>query len=461
LFYHERCRQIHAALADWVALPVVGGIVPIRHSGILALGLYRILSALMSVLNFHFNLFVAVGVLLLLVLLAGYTWAVYFGFPFFRQRARHQRIFISAGLALMPVCLTGFAGALVVNAIFFSKSDQRVESVTLPSGEVLENHTYCDEGGWPGGARINELFLKNPATGTSERVDANGDLDYPYSPSLLERFPHPQEIVREGEKVLLIGPYVCKRWIWKTGPEWYIVRFDMAAGDAKEYLRSFVKTNSTFFTSPYSGPEEFLHYQIENLDLGNNVLTIKRIPWNAQTDPPEFRDFPDYLVYSAVGYNGKSGYQFPWKFDEARTRAKNGPRWEKPVPFRMALDYSVITFPAQAGFMPHGEKRDVALAHAGAREIAATSLELSDREVRGAECKYVILTNAITDKIEAMYGYACAETNRFYIVWEPRDPAAWYSAATLNLDDWAPVGEDGFGRNIHRDEYIRLREIEP
>jgi hypothetical protein len=67
--------------------------------------------------------------------------------------------------------------------------------------------------------------------------------------------------------------------------------------------------------------------------LENNVLTVKRVPWNAQTDPPKFRDFPNYLVFSAVNYNGKSRCEFPWEFDEARTRAKNGPRWEKPVPF--------------------------------------------------------------------------------------------------------------------------------
>jgi hypothetical protein len=407
--------------------------------------------------------FVSDGVvrLLILVLLAGYTWAVYFGLPFFSKSARWQRVLISSVPALGLLFLTYLAAAAVMNIVFSGKSDQRVESVTLPSGEILENHTYCDDGGWPSGARINQLFLKNPAIGASERIDANGDLDYGDGSSLLERFPRPQEIVRGDEKVLIVGPYVCKRWIWKTGPKWGIASFGGASGDAAKYLQSFVKTNSAFFSSPYSGPADYLHYQIENLDLENNVLTLKRIPWNAQTEPPEFRDFPDYLVYSAVRYNGKSRYEFPWEFDEARTRAKNGPRWEKPMPFRMALDYSVITFPAKAGFRPHGEKRDVVLAHDGAREIAATSLELSDQEVRGAECKYAILTNAITDKIEAMYGYACAETNRFYIVWEPRDPAAWHSAATLNLDEWALVGEDWFGRNILRDEYIRLRKIEP
>ena len=340
------------------------------------------------------------------------------------------------------------------------KTDKRIESVKLPSGEILENHTYCDDGGFPSGVRINQLFLKNPATGASERI---GDLDDAYGSSLLQRYPHPQEFAHGDEKVLIIGPLICKKFIWKTGPKWALDSFGQASGDAKKYLRSFVKTNSTFF-SPYSGPEGFLHYQVENLDLEDNVLTVKRVSWNAQTEPPELRDFPDYLVYSAVAYNGKSGYEFPWEFDEARTRAKNGPRWEKPMPFRMALDYSVITFPAKAGFRPHLEKRDVALGHDGANEIAATSLELSDQEVRSAECKYTVFTNTIPDKIEAIYGYACAETNRFYIVWEPRNPASWQtsvSSAALNLDEWTLISEDWFGRNILREEYVRLRKIEP
>jgi len=432
---------------------------PIRL--LVALGL----TGIVLVLAMHSGFMIA-GVLrnlLLLVMLAGYTWAVYFRFPFFRQRARHLRISISAGLAVALMFLTGLVAALVINAALSGKSDQRVESVTLPSGEVLENHTWC-ESGWPSGVRLNELFLKNPATGASERVDAHGNLDYSYGPSLLQLFPHPQEIVRGDEKVLLIGPNVCKRRIWKTGPEWYIASFGGASGDAAKYLRSFVKTNSAFSSSPYSGPAEYLHYQIENLDLEYNVLTVKRIPWNAQTEPPEFRDFPDYLVYSAYGYNGHSDYISTWEFDEARTRAKNGPRWEKPMPFRMALDYSVITFPAKAGFRTHGEKRDVALTHDGAKEITATSLELSDQEVRRSECKYIVFTNAIADKIEAIYGYAGSQTNCFYIVWEPRNPASWQtsvSSAMLNLDEWTLISEDWFGRNILRKEYVRLRRIEP
>ena len=356
-----------------------------------------------------------------------------------------------------PKLLLGFALVLSGGLFGCSNYDERVESVTLPSGEILENHTYYDASGMDG-ERYNKLFLKNPVTGKSELV---GDLNYEQRESLFTRFPHPLEFVHGNEKVLVIGSIVCKRWDWKKGPYWYIVSFDTVENGVggREYLESYLKADAMSHDSHGSviggGPALSVHYICDNLDLESNVLTVKKVSWDQRLE------FPDYLVYSACGYNGGSGYGFQWKFDEARTRAKNGPRWEKPMPFKMALDYSIITFPTKAGFMPHEEKRDVALAHAGARELAATSLVLSDQELRGAECKYDILTNSITDKIEAMYGYACAETNRFYIVWEPRNPAAWQSAAMLNLDEWSLVGEGGFEGNIFRAEYIRLRKIKP
>jgi hypothetical protein len=181
--------------------------------------------------------------LIILVLWLGYTWAVYFDLPIFLKRSRWQRILISSVPALVLMLLTGWMALRAVNAIFFGKSvsDQRMESVTLPSGEVLENHTYCDDGGWPSGSRINQLFLKNPATGTSERIDAHGDLDYSYGPSLLELYPHPQEIVRGDEKVLIIGSFVCKRCVWKTGPEWDIASFGGAW--KREGISSVIRQN--------------------------------------------------------------------------------------------------------------------------------------------------------------------------------------------------------------------------
>jgi hypothetical protein len=353
--------------------------------------------------------------------------------------------------------------ALVLSGIrsSYAKIDEQVESLRLPSGEILENHTYYDGSGRDG-QRFNKVFLKNPTTGASELV---GDLNYEANPdhsSLLERFPHPQEIVRGDKKVLIIGSYVCDRWqIPDGGPYWNITSFDMAVGDAAEYLQSFYKpANPALATLPGEGPAWHLHYQFDDLDLEKNILTVKRVPWNAQVDFPEYRDgFPDYLVYGANDYKGIPAYEFSRKFDVIRTRAKNGPHWERPMPFKMALDYSVITFPIKNGVMLEKSRQSV-LAHVGAVEGSAT-LELSDQEPRSVECRYALSgTNQMVEKIEAMYGFACGQTNRFYIVWQPQDPAV-RSVPGLNLGEWVNVGGTAFGGDLGQIEFIRLRRIEP
>jgi len=334
------------------------------------------------------------------------------------------------------------------------KTDQRVESVSLPSGEMLENHTYY-ESGFRGGERYNKLFLKNPANGNSELV---GNLDYEQNISLFSRFPHPQEFVRGNEKVLVIGSIVCKRWDWKKGPYWYIASFDSDEGfmGASKYLQSFLKPNELRGSSVNEGPDGSVHFICDNLDLENNVLTVKK------ADGDYGNEYPDYLVYSAVGYNGGSGYEFTWKFDEARTRAKNGQRWINPMPFRITLDFSVITFPIKPGFFPYNDNRDRELARAGATEIGKAAMELSDVELRRAECTYAYRNNTnFVDKIDAIYGHACLETNRFYIVWEPRNPETLRPVAELDLNEWKEVDESVFEGNIFREEYIRLRKIEP
>jgi len=225
---------------------------------------------------------------------------------------------------------------------------------------------------------------------------------------------------------------------------------------AAEYLETFIKPNDRRGSFVGDGPEESVQYVCDNLDLENNVLTVKKVRWD------ERFEFPDFLVYSAVGYNGGSGYEFTWNFDEARTRAKNGPRWENPMPFKMALDLSVITFPTKPGFIPHEVNRGVALARAGAKEIGTATMELSDKELRRAECKYAVRNGTnFVDKIEAIYGYACPQTNRFYIVWEPRNPSVLRSVSDLNLNEWLEVDESVFEGHIVREEYIRLRKIEP
>jgi hypothetical protein len=380
--------------------------------------------------------------------------------------ARIWRIIAFAGLALILLLATFLIAPIAISVIwnFTSTSDRRIEKESLPSGEILENHTYY-ETGFRDGSRHNQLYLTNPKTGGSELV---GDLEYEAAPnappSLFAEFRGPREIVSGDEKVLIIGPYVCKRWNLKGGPLWYVASFKRAWGGAVEYLLSFDKSAHamTVDREPGEGPDWHLRYQIESLDLANNILTLKRVPWDAGVDTAEYRDgYPDYLVYSSIGYHGQSGFKFPWTFDLTRTRIKNGVHWEKPMPFKMALDFSVIAFPVKPGEAPRPLlTRDAMMAVSGATEIGSATLELSDQELRSVECRYPVCGDReAVEKIEAMYGNACLQPNRFQIVWEPRNPAAW-PISGMDLNEWVEVGE-GACKGKRTAEYIRLRRIDP
>ena len=276
---------------------------------------------------------------------AVFAWAIYFRFPFFLSRTNRQRFWISAVIAVPIVFVTYYCMvALLSAALDFggSTSDKRIESVTLPSGEVLVNHTFREGPSLGGsGERMNKLFLNNQTKGTSELV---GDLNYegePNTPSLLAESPHPQEFIYGDEKVLVVGSYLCQRLKFKNVPYWNIMSIEPHTTEAQAYLKSFLPTNDIMSKSPYDlGLDASVPFVFDSLDLTNNILTLKKqIPkgyenWLQQTKQP-FHDpvwdqFPPYLVYSAIGFNGGSIYQFPLKFDIARTKAKNGPLWNKP-----------------------------------------------------------------------------------------------------------------------------------
>jgi hypothetical protein len=299
----------------------------------LGLILFFILGQVFMDLGFNNNNRVFWG-LVVIGLIAGYTWAIYFRFPFFQSRTSHQRLFISAIIAAPTVFLTYYCVIAVILSLidFSSKSDKRTESVTLPSGEVLENHTYY-ESGFQDGERYNKLFLKNPATGTSERIDAYGDLNYegePNTPSLLAESPHPQEFIYGDEKVLVIGSYLCQRIKFGNVPYWNITSIN-ADTDARTYLKSFLPTNDI---PSHQSPDEIglegsVRFVFDSLDLTNNILTIKK---QMPEEGENWDEFPPYLVYSAIGFNGGSIYPFPLKFDIARTKAKNGQLWNNAMP---------------------------------------------------------------------------------------------------------------------------------
>jgi hypothetical protein len=269
---------------------------------------------------------------------AVFAWAIYFRLPFFLSHTNRQRFLISAVIAVPTVFLAYYCAAALLTAalIFASTSDKRTESVTLPSGEVLENHTYY-ESGFGEGDRYNKLFLKNPAKRTSELV---GDLNYEAgsdTPSLFAQSPHPQEFIYGDEKVLVIGSYLCQRIKFGNVPYWNITSIGLDT-EAQAYLKSFLSTNDILSKSPYDiglqgGRVPFV---FASLDLTNNTLTLKKQMPEGYGNWQQFRhhpdsifwdEFPPYLVYS---FHGGSIDQFPLKFDIARTKAKNGPLWNKP-----------------------------------------------------------------------------------------------------------------------------------
>jgi len=269
---------------------------------------------------------------------AVFAGAIYFRLPFFLSRTNRQRFLISAVIAVPTVFLAYCCViTLFIAAVdFASTSDRRTESVTLPSGEVLENHTYY-QSGWDGGDRFNKLFLKNPAQRTSELV---GDLHYDdaeeSTPSLFAQFPHPQEFTYRNKKVLVIGPYLCDRINSPKAPYWDLTTINWDNGklglldvDARAYLKSFVPTNAIPTNqSPDEIPlERRVRFDFDSLDLTNNILTVKK---QKPKEGENSDEFPPYLVFSALGWNADSIYTFPSKFDIARTKAKNGPFWDKP-----------------------------------------------------------------------------------------------------------------------------------
>jgi hypothetical protein len=265
--------------------------------------------------------------------------SLFFRLPFFHSRTQRRRLFISAVIAVPTMFLAYYCVIALLNTAWIfaitSKSDRRTESVTLSSGEVLENHTYY-ESGWGGGDRYNKLFLKNPAKRTSELV---GDLNYgaeSNTPSLFAQSPHPQEFTYRNKKILVIGPYLCKRINFPKAPYWDITTINWENGklglldnNARAYLKSFLPTNDIPSNqSPYEiGLEGRVRFVFDNLNLTNNILTVKK---QKTKEGENWDEFPPYLVFSALGRNDNSIYTFPSKFDIARTKAKNGPLWNKP-----------------------------------------------------------------------------------------------------------------------------------
>jgi len=379
--------------------------------------------------------------LLTMALLGGYTWAVYDGLPFFLSRTKRQRVLVSAVMAL-PCLAICFLELYVVALIFPSpqKTDKRTESVTFPSGDVLENETYYSSD-WMGGERYNRLCLKS-ANGARELVS---EINYEEGPSLFQQSPRPLEFIHGNEKVLAIGQYAFWSWNSKNGSrQWCSIPSSGGGLAAWNYLRSFTKTNDP----PYSYEGWNAEFDFDDPGFEHHFLTLRK------TRQDERFQFPDYLIFSASGTN------FPWEFDLERTKAKNGPRWNRPMPGRLALDCSIITIPnVNVEDVEDSEERATLLARPGAKEVFTETRELSDTNWADFQCSFT-WPNGIKDSQEqdVIYGFDDLRPGYHYIFWRiPHSSIPWINPSLLRLDEWMNLDAGGFEGGPCELEFVRLR----
>ena len=379
-------------------------------------------------------------------LLAGYTWAVYHKLPFFLSRTKRRRLFVSAVIALSLVamcCLTCCGVMATIGALvdYSSKTDKRTELATFPSGEVLENQTYYVSG-WDGGDRYNRLCLIGTNGG---REPVKEIVIYEAKQSLLQQYPKPLEFIHGSEKVLVLGQYILMRSIFRNGAvQWDFMPSSSGSITASAYIQSFNKINCT----PFFEEGRSVRFDFDDLDLEHNVLTLRKTQ-----QEPGFQ-FPEYLVFSAIEY------QFPWEFDLARTRDKNGPRWTRPVPGKLVLDYSIIALPNLDLKNVHiPEERATVLAKPGATEIFSKTLELSDTNWADFKWSYTLPTGTKTgQEPEAIYGFASPQPVYFNILWRiPHSTVPWGNKSLLRVDDWMNLTAGQFEGNISTLEFVRLR----
>jgi hypothetical protein len=381
-------------------------------------------------------------------LLVGFTGAVYLGLPVLLSRPKRQRLLGSAALALplvaicVIVCSYGVRAVAAITLGFMfhdEKTDQRMESVALPSGDVLENETYFVSS-FRSSERYNRLYLKS-RNGARELIK---DFNYEAKESLLQQHPRPLELIRGNEKVLVLGRYILRRWIFRGSVEWDFMPSSVGSFAAEAYLKSFNKTNST----PFDEEGRSVRFDFDDLDFEHNVLTLRKTHQD-----PRFQ-FPEYLVFSAIEY------KFPWEFDLARTREKNGPRWATPMPGKLMLDYSIIAFPNVDLRNVHiPEERTAILAKTGAREIFSKTLELSATNWADFKWSYTLPNGTQTgEEPEAIYGFENWRPGCFNILWRiPHSTVPWGNPSLLCLDDWLNITAAGFEGNISALEFVRLR----
>ena len=104
----------------------------------------------------------AAQVIIVMVMVAGYAWAIYYDLPFFTARSNRRRWLISTGLAVLPVALT--AGCLLL-ALMQMFQDYRLAK--FPSPTFSQNEVWFMDGGF---LDRDLMFFAKPAGQKPQRL---------------------------------------------------------------------------------------------------------------------------------------------------------------------------------------------------------------------------------------------------------------------------------------------------
>jgi len=246
-------------------------------------------------------------------------WAIYQ--PKFKLRRKACLVLASTVLFSLVLFILAFvSGVKAAMAGENSPAQTVIETVTLPTGEVIMNESKSDDD-----YCSNRLFYQASAAAPQEWL---GEITQENSVISLHE-PKPV-ILREGDRLaLIIGAYVFEREEKQGKYRWGTVSTNPNAV-ALNFVRTAVGLGDSRFMD--RGPFASYGYVYDHLDLGQNILVTrykdakntklrsraKRAEGSPAAGSAVRKSPPEFLIYSA------SQFGQPLTFDLARTRAING-----------------------------------------------------------------------------------------------------------------------------------------
>ncbi len=339
--------------------------------------------------------------------------------------------------------ITFLTAFLAVGSCSLAQTEKSVETITLPSGEILANESFLSVG--PETVRHRKLFFRETLSAPRELIGEN--IQAGGAPLSLDA-AKPFILRAEDRTALIIGSHVFQRWLRKEGPYWYCFTTNPDAA-ASVFLRSFLPPGDSRISSSspigirswLNVPKPEVPYRFDQLDLSQNVL-ITRL------DSSETM-FPELLVYSARLYGS------PLSFDIERTRAAN--KLKPPSDTGISIDFSVVTY---SGELSLSDSRESVVALPGAAEIHARTLPLSSSTWTTTECSFSIPTGiSINERFDVLLGFCDPLPDYISIYWR-RHPVLWDQWHFARLNKWIRAEAAGYKGGVSRVAFFRVRRTE-